>query len=149
VEAVVKFTAMNANQVVVAHGGNGSNDKGFLFLYENSTYGLAFAIYDNPNFGWARTGIGSPATQYVNQYIHMVGTYDNEYVRLYINGTLIQTVQFTGGFERQNTFRIGNEVNRSYFMSGEIPVVKLYNKVLTATEITNNYNGYKSRYGLT
>jgi hypothetical protein len=25
----------------------------------------------------------------------------------------------------------------------------LYNKVLTATEITNNYNGYKSRYGLT
>jgi hypothetical protein len=58
-------------------------------------------------------------------------------------------VQFTGGFERQNTFRIGNEVNRSYFMSGEIPVVKLYNKALTATEINNNYNGYKSRYGLT
>jgi hypothetical protein len=149
VESVVKFTSMNANKVVVAHGGNGSNNKGFLFLYENSTYGLAFAIYDNPNFGWARTGIGSPATQYVNQYIHMVGTYDNQYVRLYINGNLIQTTQFTGGFERQNTFRIGNEVNRSYFMSGEIPVVKLYNKALTATEITNNYNGYKSRYGLT
>ena len=148
VESVVKFTAMNANKVVVAHGGNGSNDKGFLFLYENSTYGLAFAIYDNPNFGWARTGIGSPATQYVNQYIHMVGTYDNQYVRLYINGNLIQTTQFTGGFERQNTFRIGNEVNRSYFMTGEIPVVKLYNRVLTSTEIKNNYNGYKGRYSL-
>jgi hypothetical protein len=148
VEAIVKFTAMNTNKVIVAHGGNGSNDKGFLFQYENSTYGLAFAIYDNPNFGWARTGTGSAATQYLNQYIHMVGTYDNEYVRLYINGTLIQTTQFTGGFERQSTFRIGNEVNRSYYMTGEIPVVKLYNKTLTATQIKNNYNGYKGRYSL-
>jgi hypothetical protein len=148
VEAVVKFTAMNANKVIVAHGGNGSNDKGFLFQYENSTYGLSFAIYDNPNFGWARTGTGSAATQYLNQYIHMVGTYDNEYVRLYINGTLIQTTQFTGGFERQSTFRIGNEVNRSYYMSGEIPVVKLYNRALTTTEIGYNYNSYKNRYSL-
>jgi hypothetical protein len=148
VESVVKFTAMNANKVVVAHGGNGSNDKGFLFQYENSTYGLSFAIYDNPNFGWARTGIGSAATQYLNQYIHMVGTYDNQYVRLYINGNLIQTTQFTGGFERQNTFRIGNEVNRSYFMTGEIPVTKIYNQALTAAEVNQNYRHYKTRFNL-
>lgn len=148
VEAVVKFTAMNANKVVVSHGGNGT-DKGFLLQYENSSYGLCFGLYDNPNFIWAKTGTGTPSTQYLNQYIHMVGTYDNEYVRLYINGTLIQTTQYTGGFERQPYFRIGNEYNRSYYMSGEIPIVKLYNRALTNSEITNNYGVYKNRYSLT
>lgn len=147
VEAVVKFTAMNSNKVVVSHGGNGT-DKGFLLQYENSTYGLCFGLYDNPNFIWAKTGTGTPSTQYLNQYIHMVGVYDNDYVRLYINGALIESTQYTGGFERQAYFRIGNEYNRSYYMSGEIPVVKLYNRALTTTEIGYNYNSYKNRYSL-
>ncbi len=148
VEAVVKFTSMNSNKVVVAHGGNGSSDKGWLFQYENSTYGLSFAIYDTPNFGWASTGTGSAATQYLNQYIHMVGTYDNNFVRLFINGTQVASTEFINGFERQNTFRIGNEVNRSYFFQGEIPVVKVYNRPLSDAEINNNYNSYKNRYSI-
>lgn len=147
VESIVKFTAMNGNKVVVSHGGNGT-DKGFLLQYEHGSYGLCFGLYDTPNFIWAKTGTGAPATQYLNQYIHMVGVYDNDYVRLYINGTLIESTQYTGGFERQAYFRIGNEYNRSYYMSGEIPIVKLYNRALTNSEISSNYNTYKNRYNL-
>ncbi len=148
VETVVKFTAMNGNKVVVAHGGNGDSDKGFLLQYENSTYGLAFAIYDNPSFGWAYAGTGSASTQYLNQYIHMVGVYDNNFVRLYINGIQIMATEFINGFEQRSTFRIGNEVNRSYYHQGEIPVVKVYNRPLTDTEIKANYNTYKNIYSL-
>lgn len=148
VETIVKFNAMNGNKVVVAHGGNGDSDKGFLLQYENSTYGLSFAIYDNPSFGWAYAGTGSASTQYVNQYIHMVGVYDNNFVRLYINGVQIMATEFINGFEQRSTLRIGNEVNRSYYLQGEIPVVKIYNRPLTDTEITANYNSYKNRYSL-
>ncbi len=148
VETVVKFSAMNTNKVVVAHGGNGDNDKGFLLQYEHSTYGLSFAIYDNPSFGWAYVGAGSASTQYLNQYIHMVGVYDNNFVRLYINGTQVMATEFINGFEQRSTFRIGNEVNRSYFLQGEIPVVKVYNRPLNDTEISANYNTYKQIYNL-
>ena len=148
VETVVKFNAMNGNKVVVAHGGNGDSDKGFLLQYENSTYGLSFAIYDNPNFGWAYAGTGSASTQYLNQYIHMVGVYDNNFVRLYINGVQIMATEFINGFEQRSTFRIGNEVNRSYYLQGEIPVVKVYNRPLSDSEINSNYNSYKNRYSL-
>ena len=148
VETVVKFSAMNTNKVVVAHGGNGDSDKGFLLQYEHSTYGLSFAIYDNPSFGWAYVGAGSASTQYLNQYIHMVGVYDNNFVRLYINGTQVMATEFINGFEQRSTFRIGNEVNRSYFLQGEIPVVKVYNRPLSDTEINANYNAYKQIYNL-
>ena len=148
VETVVKFGAMNSNRVVVAHGGNGDSDKGFLLQYENSTYGLSFAIYDNPSFGWAYAGTGSASTQYLNQYIHMVGVYDNNFVRLYINGVQIMATEFINGFEQRSTFRIGNEVNRSYYLQGEIPVVKVYNRPLSDTEISANYGTYKNIYSL-
>lgn len=148
VETVVKFNAMNSNRVVVAHGGNGDSDKGFLLQYENSTYGLSFAIYDNPSFGWAYAGTGSASTQYLNQYIHMVGVYDNNFVRLYINGVQIMATEFINGFEQRSTFRIGNEVNRSYYLQGEIPVVKVYNRPLSDTEISANYGTYKNIYSL-
>jgi hypothetical protein len=148
VETIVKFGAMNSNRVVVAHGGNGDSDKGFLLQYENSTYGLSFAIYDSPNFGWAYAGTGSASTQYLNQYIHMVGVYDNNFVRLYINGVQIMATEYIGGFEQRSTFRIGNEVNRSYYLQGEIPVVKVYNRPLSDTEINANYGAYKNIYSL-
>ena len=104
---------------------------------------------DNPNYGSAYiSGGASSSTQYLNQYIHMVGTYDNEFVRFFINGVEMASVEFINGFERQNTFRVGNEVNRSYYMNGEIPVAKIYNRPLSVAEINANYNSYKNIYNL-
>jgi hypothetical protein len=36
----------------------------------------------------------------------------------------------------------------TYVLGGRIAVVTLYNRVLTATEIVQNYNAQKSRFGL-
>ena len=36
----------------------------------------------------------------------------------------------------------------SYFLEGSVPVAKIYNTALTATEIKQNYNAYKNRFDI-
>ena len=81
---LVKFNSFSPNDVIVSYGGNGSNNEGFLFQYEVSS-GLCFMIYANPDFGTASIGTSS-SQQYLNQYIHILGTYNGSVVKLYING---------------------------------------------------------------
>ena len=38
--------------------------------------------------------------------------------------------------------------NGSEYTGGDIPIVKVYNKALTATEVKQNYNAYKNRFDI-
>ncbi len=48
-----------------------------------------------------------------------------------------------------NQLAVGRDNNNSnYYFSGSIGPIKVYNKALTATEITQNYSAIKGRFGL-
>ena len=42
----------------------------------------------------------------------------------------------------------GNDANAFYYTSGKVYKVLVYNKELTATEMLQNYNAVKGRFGL-
>jgi hypothetical protein len=106
-----------------------------------------FGIQNNPNYGTA--GIGTESSQqYLNKYIHMVGVYNGAQVQLYINGVIVATQSYSSGIPQSTTFRIGNESGRSYYSNMELPIAKVYNQALTASEIQNNYQNYKTRFNL-
>lgn len=87
-----------------------------------------------------------------NTFYHILFTYDAVTGGiLYLNGNVIGTnTNVTGNHEKGNghAIRIGNDTNINYYMNGEIPMVKKYNRVLTADEVHSNYNAIKSRFGL-
>ena len=70
---------------------------------------------------------------------------------LYINGTLITTgVQAVASSVNFNTARLGNvdgDRAAEYFI-GNIASLKIYNRALSATDVLQNYNATKARYGL-
>ena len=67
---------------------------------------------------------------------------------LYINGSLIVS-NSTQGSAGPNGFGLGRFApGNSEYAEGEIGFLLAYNRVLTATEISTNYNALKSRYGL-
>jgi len=145
VEAVVKFNAFSPNDVMIAYGGNNTNF-GWLLQYE-FTAGLMFGIQNNPNYGTA--GIGTESSQqYLNRYIHMTGVYNGTQVQLYINGGVVATESYSSGIPQATTFRIGNESGRSYYSNMELPLAKIYNRALTASEIQQNFNAVRGRYGI-
>jgi hypothetical protein len=47
-----------------------------------------------------------------------------------------------------NAIRIGGDVAQSYYFVGQIPSVSMYNKQLSDTEVLQNFNALKGRYGL-
>jgi len=77
---------------------------------------------------------------------HIVGTFDTSNLYKYVDGVFSQ-----GGTTGQpyltttDNLEIGRIV--AYF-TGNISIVRIYNRVLTPTEITQNFNAYKNRFNI-
>lgn len=121
------------NSVIVAYGGN-NTDTGFLLHVENTTGNkLMFTVFGN---SYATSGI-TPST---DQWYHVVGTYNHNQIKIYVNGQLKGETNASGNILSASTFRIGGEPNRSYFIDGQVDEVKLYNSALTSDQVKNLYN---------
>jgi hypothetical protein len=85
-----------------------------------------------------------------NKWYNMVFTYNSSFnVVVYVNGLVVdtKTTSNPGGF--WNQFTIGRYGNYgSSFLTGNISIVQVYNRPLSASEVLQNYNVTKSRFGL-
>ena len=93
-----------------------------------------------------RTANGS-----VGAWNHVVATFNSTQMQLYVNNSLIGTVS-TGDTIDDNTnegLAIGADRDTGgRYMDGKISIFRFYEKVLSSTEIAQNYNAIKGRYGL-
>jgi hypothetical protein len=83
-----------------------------------------------------------------NTWYHLVGTYKNGDLNLYVNGSnVIFNIPQGGTLSSSYT---GNIIIGEFagYLSGNIAKASIYNRALTATEIAQNYNALKGRYGL-
>lgn len=69
---------------------------------------------------------------------------------LYLNGALLTPSTTTAYTISNNTDTkvIGQGTNGAQFFSGKINSLKLYNRALTATEVLQNFNAQRDRYGI-
>ena len=69
---------------------------------------------------------------------------------VYLNGSSIGTGNVSDDFQDGQTDFGAIHANGDYsgFLNGKISTIKIYNRALTATEIAQNYNALKGRYGL-
>jgi hypothetical protein len=97
----------------------------------------------------------STSADSLTSYYNVVSTHNHldRTIKLYLNGIFKNSTTASVGFnlinyDSPNDLRIGyNPVNSGYF-PGNIANVKIYNKALTQTEITQNYNALKGRFDL-
>jgi len=68
---------------------------------------------------------------------------------IYING-IFNTSRTAGGYYAwTTTCNIGRfSLSSAEYVNGNIPIVQVYNRALSAAEISQNYNALKSRFGL-
>jgi hypothetical protein len=117
-------------------------------LWYTGTY-LRFQIYSGTT---APAPINVLANINSDTYYHACATYDGSVAKTYINGSLVGTQ--TNSLTVVNTsgsFEIGyrdNTVNQNYNSSGSVYSVQVYNRAISVTEIQQNYNATKSRFGL-
>jgi hypothetical protein len=81
-------------------------------------------------------------------YHQIVYTYDNGTGKIYLDGTLRNTGSFTKCNDAEQ-ISIGHEAEGAgYYFIGNISQVSIYNRALTASEIQQNFNATRSRYGI-
>ncbi|MGR9108895.1 MAG: LamG-like jellyroll fold domain-containing protein, partial [Gammaproteobacteria bacterium] len=83
--------------------------------------------------------ISGPQHLPLNQWTHLVGTFDGLYQRLYINGVEVATRSENGPIiTSTGNLRIGGNSIWGEYFDGYIDEVRIYNRALSATEVTNN-----------
>lgn len=95
----------------------------------------------------------SNATLSSNVWYNVVGTFQPNLTTLYLNGVLDRADNTVGSSSAYspsppaNPLSIGTRYN-TYRMNGKIANLMIYNRTLSATEVSQNYNALKGRFGL-
>jgi len=93
-------------------------------------------------------GYGSSVipTLNINTWYNITVTTRTGAILVYLNGILQNTIN--GSTTHADVLNIARSRFDTNYWSGYIGTVLLYNRELTSTEVTQNYNSIKSRYGL-
>lgn len=147
-EAWLKYTT-STNTVCIEKSSNNTHYQ-FQIFASNQGSGIGgdivFMLQPNTS-NWVTAGLALND----NQWHHVVGTYDRTTTtaRIYVDGVLRNTNNAitTGPTTNTQPLLIGSRSGASGF-GGTIPVVKIYNRVLSATEVLQNFNALRGRYGI-
>jgi len=129
-----------------------------MITYIGADGNVTYYLYST-DAGYPGSYIASIGTSGVNifdnQWHHLAFTRANsEPARIYVDGVLKVSSVNTGNWSGTTIWsgmniQIGNNPNDAYYnLLGNIAVAKMYKRALTASEILQNYNATKSRFGL-
>lgn len=121
-------------------------------LFSHST-DIVFRTYHSGDVGGYHSLAPSKSTVGVanGQWVHIVGSWDGSTKIIYINGVLKNSISKTGNLV---TTSPGASVGRfggtttGYYFGGKIAKVAVYNIGLSASQVLQNYNALRGRYGL-
>ena len=94
--------------------------------------------------------IDSGVTASNSNIVQIVLTWDGATQKMYINGDLKDSEALTGTPQNfSTTTSFGDYRNSTYRMiQGNIYAIKIYNKALSASEIQQNFNALRGRFGI-
>lgn len=103
----------------------------------------------NPNVFYSEGWVNLETTEaHSTTWRIYAGTHDtgSDTYNFYINGAL--RASNNGGSQGPNNLQLNGYANQYEFSDCEIGCVMVYNKVLSANEVKNNFNALRNRFGL-
>jgi hypothetical protein len=118
---------------------------GFELRYSSTTGFIQGVVITGPSgpFNTVTDTVSS-----LNKIVYIGLSYDGSNVRLYKNGVNIISIPVTGNMYFNNFNLLLGRRSDGFYFNGDIYSVQIYNRTLTDTEILQNYNTTKSRFGL-
>mgnify|MGYP003341140093 CR=1 FL=1 len=143
-----KVTTIVTNQFVSTNlnFSLGTNNAGVVG--GNAQWNLVAGFF---NGAWRNTTGHQPP---LNTWFQIVGSYNGSTLKQYHNGIVTSSLNYVGTSASNGSVRIAarwddlTQTTSNYF-SGSIAIVKIYNRTLSDTEVLQNYNAVKQRFGLT
>ena len=144
--AWVKLSKMPDTAAIIA-AQPGNHSPSFELYYSKSYDRWVFNQYtaDTATAGIARAMAATPGGAKAGEWTHLVGTYSSasDELKLYVQGTLVGTTTYSTPWDARRGLQIGagsyNGKPDSFF-PGTIDDVRIYDKPLSATEVTDLHN---------
>ena len=144
----IQSTSTQASQYVITTG-----------AYTGTVTGFVFIINDVDFSGNDFIGIRTSTKAYVyssnfvsiNEWVNVCFTTDGTNMYVYKNGILIETILggSNSGVSNNAGLQISGPNNTSGFLFiGSVSNTQIYNRALSASEVQQNYNALKGRFGL-
>ena len=115
----------------------------------NSNWELYLSNYKPTFTRWIMAGAGGTFQEFIsttsasiNQWNHLICTYNNGNIRLYLNGVLISTFQNVSiTINNNGTFAFGASLSGiSQYFNGKLDDIGIWNRALTQQEVNNLYS---------
>lgn len=140
------YTGFNAP--IIFKKNNGSSYFEQYILAFNTSGNVSLALGN----GSSNQSINTPLN-YINKLINIVGIIDTSTssLKIYIDGVLkVSSTTIYSTMSTSNSSVVIGSYNQPFpgFMGGNIYNTSIYNRVLNPSEILQNYNATKSRFGL-
>lgn len=84
----------------------------------------------------------------VNAWHHIVATYDGSLLRIYRNGLFVAASGAATGAITNTAKSLTVGVRGGQYFDGRISITNIYNRTLSASEIKQNFNSLRARFGL-
>jgi hypothetical protein len=137
---------------VVTNGISGDRIGGFEFRYGRENYyggtNNGTSLYFNiTNSAGTTTGITTYAP--LSQWHFYSATYDNTTLKTYVDGGLFTSAAHASGGQlktESGSTIIGVSPGTAEYLDGNLSIVMIYNRALTAKEIIQNYQATRSKF---
>jgi hypothetical protein len=132
-EAVI-YPTVNGRYVAIIQINSNSDDA--LYIYPGNTLGF-----------WPHSA--SSLSVNINQWSYVCASYDGSGVRYCVNGNFDYAAGASADFTDYQYLRIGgiSTTDGERFV-GKISLAKAYNRALTESEIIQNFNALRGRFGI-
>ena len=145
---IMKHEIGGASYETALHHGNGTSigASSYWFGFQHITNNLCATIGGSV-VGWS-AGLTTTVAQY-NTWYHICASWDGSIVKVYINGIYNKQYNLASYPNQVTPTRIGASGDGTgYLVSGKIGEVWIYERGLSESEIQQNYNISKNRFGL-
>jgi hypothetical protein len=155
VQCWVRATAPGAYKWILAKARHPSFHSASYGIYSGGTGGIFFFVVlappeGNPD-GFAFVPVSAGPELWDGKWHQITGTWDGQFVTLYLDGQLVQTVDSFGGTLAYASDFLGGDLligeveanSGAFHFPGDIDEVKYYNHALTTDEVVATFNADK------
>jgi hypothetical protein len=138
-----------ATSCIMGKGCGSSNVKGWLMWWSESTDIVQYRVSGRDDTT-QRANVNFSLNKNQIYMSTLVIDRTNSQIIGYLDGTNPQTASISGfdSFLSSNKFLIGIRHQLNLAFNGRIYLAQIYNKALSASEVLQNYNAHKERFGL-
>ena len=102
---------------------------------------LSFQVYPSGQLTQSTTTLSN------NTWYQLITVYNSGAVQYFVNGQSAGTASYTFNPSSTNLL-IGKWPTNQYYLNGQMAITKFYNRVLSAYEVKQNFDFYRTRYNI-